>query len=396
MASATTGPSKMRVGIDVRLCLAPGAGGHTYTRELVLALSRVGLDLTMWFAGRQVEQLRAGLAPELQALGERVPLRTSRCSNQLLYSPPALAVWSRWPRRLPPPRLLPRELDLYHAVYWPLPLDPVIPMVLTIHDLVGLRHPTWFTSATCAELEAIRRLAPRAAHVVTDSEATRQDVLELVGLPPERVTTVPLGVEQHLLGVPDPEQVAEARVKYDLARPYLVALGTREPRKNLARLIDAYDRLEDVEHELVLVGAEGWGDDEVGPRLARDRRGRVHLTGYVPREDLPLLLAGASATAYVSLAEGFGLPPLEAMACGCPVVTSNCSSLPEVVGGAAVMVDPQEVEAIADGLQRVLTDEALADDLRRRGRARAAEFTWERTARETLQVYRRALDERGG
>jgi len=141
----------------------------------------------------------------------------------------------------------------------------------------------------------------------------------------------------------------------------------------------------------VLAGAEGWGEDVLSGRLARSRAGRVHRLGYVPLADLPVLLGGAAATAYVSLAEGFGLPPLEAMASGCPVVTSNCTSLPEVVGDAAVLVDPYDVEAIAAGLTEVLTDPDRAAELRRCGLQRASQLTWDATAAATLKVYEQVV-----
>ncbi len=387
----------MRVGIDVRACLGPGAGMNTYTRELLLSLARTPeVELVMWCAGRRPERLRQLLLPELLALDPAVPLVTRRLSNQLLYSLPALAFWQRWPRLVPPPRVLPRDLDLYHAVFWPLPLDPTIPRVQTIHDLLGLRHAAWATAQMRAEQRTIVALAPRAAWVIVDSEATRADVLDRCRLDPERVTTVPLGVDARFAEPVPPDCLASARERHGLPDRYLVSLATRDPRKNLGRLIDAYDLIVDQlpageRLDLVLIGAGGWGRDAVAPRLARPRRGRVHITGWIPPDELLTLLAGAAAMAYPSLGEGFGLPPLEAMAAGCPVVTSNISSLPEVVGDAAVTVDPTDVEAIADGLRRVLTDSSLAADLRRRGRARAAQFTWARTARETLAVYQRVL-----
>lgn len=382
----------MRVAVDVRACLGPGAGINVYTAELIKALAALGVDVVMWFSARDTEAAAQRLVPDLRDLQPRVPVLTTRLSNQLLYSAPALAMWRHWPRWLPPPKLLPAGLDVYHATYWPLPLDRDVPMVLTIHDLLTLREPSWGTARMRAEQRAIVSLARRAAHVVCDSEATRLDVLERTGLAPEQVTTVYLGVNEELLAGVDAERVAQVRARYGLDRPYVLSLSTRDPRKNLGRLIDAYDLLCaecGAQWDLVLVGASGWGTDEVTPRLQRSRPGRVLVTGHVPRADLPALLRGASALGYPSLGEGFGLPPLEAMALGCPVVTSNISSLPEVVGDAAVMVDPRDTEAIAAGLRRVLTDRELAEELRRRGQARARQFTWERTARETLAVYRK-------
>ncbi len=255
----------MRVGIDVRACLGPGAGMNTYTRELLLSLARTPeVELVMWCAGRRPERLRQLLLPELLALDPAVPLVTRRLSNQLLYSLPALAFWQRWPRLVPPPRVLPRDLDLYHAVFWPLPLDPTIPRVQTIHDLLGLRHAAWATAQMRAEQRTIVALAPRAAWVIVDSEATRADVLDRCRLDPERVTTVPLGVDARFAEPVPPDCLASARERHGLPDRYLVSLATRDPRKNLGRLIDAYDLIVDQlpageRLDLVLIGAGGWG-----------------------------------------------------------------------------------------------------------------------------------------
>jgi len=364
-----------------------------YTAELVKALRGFGVDVAMWFAARHADEVRARLRADLLALKPKVSLMSSRVPNVLLYSPRALAVWRRWPRWLPPPRVLPRGLDLYHAQYWPLPLDRGVPEVLTIHDMIALRHPEWCIPDQEVVHRSIQALAPRFAHVMTDSEATRRDVLELTGIEPERVTTVPLGVNQARLREVGEDERAAVRERYGLSRPYVLSLATREPRKNLGRLVDAYDLLcerSGAHWDLAVVGAKGWGEDEVIPQLSTPRKGRVVVADFIPNEHLPPMLACASAFCFVSMGEGFGLPPLEAMAVGCPVVTSNVSSLPEVVGDAALTVDPLEVGAIADALRRVLTEKALANDLRRRGRERARGFTWEKTARQTRAVYQRA------
>ncbi len=388
----------MRVVIDVRACLGPGAGVNVYTVELIKALHKLGADVAMWFAARQIAKARQALVPELQALIPHVPLFTTRLPNNLLYSDPALVFWRHWPRFLPPPRFLPREADVYHAPFWPLPIDGRIPLVLTIHDLLALRYPQWATRRMWQEQKTICAMASRAAIVMTDSEATRQDVLEMTKAAPERVHTVYLGVDEQFFQEISSERRIAVRKRYGLDKPYIVSLCTRDPRKNLGRLIDAYDLLCSrlgAEWDLVLIGAVGWGEDYVTPRLKQPRPGRIIVTGYVPREDVPPLLAEASCLGFVSLGEGFGLPPLEAMAAGCPVVASQLSSLPEVVGEAGLLVDPLNIEAIADGLQRVLTDEALAAELRQRGYERARQFTWERTARMALRLYEQAAQEFG-
>jgi alpha-1,3-rhamnosyl/mannosyltransferase len=174
---------------------------------------------------------------------------------------------------------------------------------------------------------------------------------------------------------------------------YLMFLSTIEPRKNLLRILEALERTPPEVGPLAVAGAQGWNDRDIVDALTRlEAAGRVRRLGYVADDARPLLLAGARAFVYPSLYEGFGLPALEALACGTPLLTSNVSSLPEVVGDAALLVDPRDVAAIADGLTRLWHDDRLRDELRARGLARAREFTWERTARLTLAVYERVLD----
>jgi alpha-1,3-rhamnosyl/mannosyltransferase len=173
---------------------------------------------------------------------------------------------------------------------------------------------------------------------------------------------------------------------------YVLFLGTLEPRKNIGRLLEAAMKAGADVGPLVLAGVDGWGNDELRPRIADlARQGRVRPLGYVPETLRPTLLGGARAFIYPSLYEGFGLPPLEAMACGTPVVTSDVSSLPETVGDAALLIDPLDVDGLAGAIRRLWDDEALRRDLRARGLARAREFSWERTARLTLEAYAAAL-----
>ena len=193
---------------------------------------------------------------------------------------------------------------------------------------------------------------------------------------------------------PTDADIAATLARYDIMPPYVLALGTVQPRKNLARLVAAFAamRAAGLPHTLVIVGRAGWLTDTIHAEVAtRGLREHVQFTGYVPDADLPALYSGADAFAFVSLYEGFGMPALEAMACGTPVVAANTSSLPEVVGDAGVLVDPTDVAAIAASLTRVIADGALRARLIAAGRVRAARFTWERCARETLAVLEAAV-----
>jgi glycosyltransferase involved in cell wall biosynthesis len=286
--------------------------------------------------------------------------------------------------------------DVLHVPAAVGPIRGDLATVVTIHDLRVLHAPQdfrpWFR--TYARV-VIPRLARRATRVITVSDMTRRDVMEHLGLPEERVVVVPNGVAIS----PQPSAVSErqpATGPYDLPTRYILAVGTLEPRKNLLRLFEAVRLLAErpATKDVVLVHAGGYGwlaDDILKAARSPALRDRVRLLGYVREEDMASLYGRARLLAYPSLFEGFGLPVLEAMASGCPVVTSDCSALPEVAGDAAVLVDPECVEAIAEGIGRVWEDGDLAQDLAARGLARARLFSWERTARLTAEVYASVL-----
>jgi glycosyltransferase involved in cell wall biosynthesis len=295
--------------------------------------------------------------------------------------------------------------DLLHMPAAVGPIRGHLPTVVTIHDLSILHAPRdfrpWFRHYARTVIPALAR---RAAKVITDSEATRQDVLDHLGLPAEHVVTIPLGVDATYrpLATAGTDSQAASRerekfvARYHLTGPYVLSVGALEPRKNLIRLFEAIrllaQRPATSEISVVHAGGYGWlADDILRATRAPALRGRIRLLGHVTEEDLVSLYRHARLLAYPSLFEGFGLPLLEAMACGCPVVTSDRSSLPEVAGDAAVLVDPDSVDAIADGIRRVWEDDALAADLRARGLERARAFSWERTARLTADVYASAL-----
>ena len=291
------------------------------------------------------------------------------------------------------------------VVHFPANVGPLLAMdgaVLTVHDLSFLRGPQWYRRNRAAYYRyAVRRSARLAARVIVDSQATAADVIGLLGVPEDRIDVVPLGVGHEFRcgyhaqtgfgrGAPPPLQT-DVRERYRLPERFFLFVGTLEPRKNLVRLIDAFTRIAaECEYDLVLAGRDGW---KVAPMraaaAASPHAHRIHFPGFVADEDLPAVLSAAHALVWPSLYEGFGLPPLEAMACGTPVVTSNTSSLPEVVGDAALQVDPNDLEALADAMRAVATDAALRDNLVEKGAHRAAQFTWDRTAQLTLDTYRR-------
>lgn len=261
--------------------------------------------------------------------------------------------------------------------------------ICTIHDLIPLDHPEWF-NRRFAQWYAwlLPRLARRVRHIIAVSEFTRQRIVDLLGVRPANVTVIPNGVDSRFSpkGI---EEVEAVRRALGISSPsYLLCVGSVEPRKNLLRLLAAWKIAqssvpEDV--DLVVAGARG-STRVFGSVAIESVPARVHFTGYVADEHLPGLYSGALALVYPSLYEGFGLPPLEAMACGIPVVTSNGTSLPEVVGDTAVFVDPRDVESIADGIVRLVSRADLRSVLREKSRQRAAQFTWSRCAERTLRL----------
>ncbi|HXH58345.1 glycosyltransferase family 1 protein [Iamia sp.] len=296
---------------------------------------------------------------------------------------PRLALYEAWHAlRRPRVEAATGPVDLVHATAVAVP-GARVPLVVTVHDLAFLSEPG---HATRHGLRFFRRgieLTRRHARLVlVPSEATAREC-EAAGIGPERVRVVPWGVTPVAV---DEAMLAAVRTRHALDRPYVLFCGTVEPRKNLPRVVQAVARLGRDDVELVMVGPEGWNED-LAALLAR-LPGRARSLGFLPQADLAPLYAGAAVVAYPSLREGFGLPALEAMAQGAPVVTSVGTATEEVVGDAGVLVDPTSVPAIAAGLDRVLGDPDLARDLGRRGRARAATFTWARTAEATVAAYR--------
>lgn len=272
-------------------------------------------------------------------------------------------------------------------------LTPIHNAVVTVHDLSFLHEPRWFRPGHAAYYRyAVGRTARLAERVIADSQVTAQDLNEKLGIPRDRIDVVPLGVDERYRPAP-PEAVVSVRTKYALPKRFFLYLGTLEPRKNLVRVIEAWSRIATAcPLDLVIAGRQGWRSRPIARAIAAATRPeRVRCPGFIAEEDLPALLSAAEAFVWPSLWEGFGLPPLEAMACGTPVLTSNVSSLPEVVGDAALMVDPYDIEAIAEGMLRLAEDAALRDQLRSLGLQRAAQYTWRRTAQGAIDTYRAVL-----
>jgi len=287
-------------------------------------------------------------------------------------------------------------VDVLHVQFTAPPFVPC-PVVVSIHDLSFEHLPETFKWRSRKQLRiTVRRSARQAAEIIALSEHARRDIIDTYKLNSNKVTAIPLAAADSFQPVDDAEELKRVRQTYGIEGEYILSVGAIQPRKNLNRLVAAYSRLRRANPKgklpkLVLVGKCAWLFDETLRTIKElQLSGSIILTGYVPNSDLPALYSGAVCFVYPSFFEGFGLPPLEAMKCGAPVIVGNRTSLPEVVGDAAVLVDPFDVDAIANAIKRVIDDPEMRLVLRKKGFAQVARFSWSETARQTLAVYHRA------
>jgi len=351
------------------------AGIGRYTAELTAALVGQGLPIHRLWAGRRPSGAEGAMLPGAYLLPGLLTVGQGAIAHLV--------------RRL--------GLDVVHDPTGVMPLALVrgAARVVTVHDAFPYTCARTSTTLDWLIYHAwLPRALPAADAVITDSMQSREDIVKHLRVTPERVTVVPLAADRRFRPV-NPATVASVLQAHGVAQPYILYVGALESRKNLPRLLEAYAQLRQwsTKWRLVIVGARKWKFSPIFETVQRlGLEPHVTFTGYVADEHLPALYAGADLFAFPSLYEGFGLPVLEAMACGTPVVTSNTSSLPEVAGDAAILVDPNSVGQIAEAMRSVLSQPTLAAELIEKGPARSGLFTWERTAQETIDVYRQALE----
>ncbi len=369
---------------------------------------RIAIDATTWAPGRTGVGLyteRLIRAWQQLPYGDELILLTNRFADAPAQSGlpvhgPRMPIRALWLQTALPAQLARFAPDVALFPNYLAPLVPVpgVPYVLTVHDLAVFLFPETFTfKKRVLQRAALPWLVRHAAAVVTPSENSRRDLLRLMPTDPGKVVVTPLAAAPGLDRTPDAESVARVRAQLGLPSQYVLSVGTLEPRKNVVRLIEAFERVavQFPDVQLVVAGGKGWRDDDIVRVLRRpELRSRIVSVGYVTPEQLQVLYHQALVMAYPSLYEGYGLPVAEAMACGAPVLTSRGSSLDEVGGDAVLAVDPLDVAAIADGLARLLGDAALRDDLRTRGMARASQSSWVQTAEATRKVLARVAKPR--
>ena len=369
-----------RIAVDLRALVPPPTGIGVYTRSLLTALARLESARYLGWSQRPIRRPDA-----LQRLG--VVLETQPAPLGLL-----------WQQARLPRRLRRGGIDLFWSPLMTLPLrrSPV-PTVITIHDLTVLTHPEAHRLKVRASLlPFLRRSVEKAAAIVAISKATASDIRRFFPGHESRTHVVYNGVAPDFSPAP-PDEVQEIRRQTGHPEGYLLYVGTLEPRKNVHRILDAWERLRADRSSvppLVIAGAPGWRNSALRQRLGDLSAKGVKVLGHLPRPELIRLYQGARIFLYPSLYEGFGLPPLEAMACGIPTIASNVSSLPEVVGDAGLQVPPQDPEALATAIASLLDDASLAHRLSSEGVQRARRFSWDRCAREMEAVFFEILGRR--
>jgi glycosyltransferase involved in cell wall biosynthesis len=371
----------MRIAIDGH-SIGTGLGGNeSYARNLIEALAEI--DATNQYT---VYVTRNEALERYRGRWGNFSFVKMRPHTPIIRIPLALSI-----------ELRRRPVDLLHVQYTAPPFAPC-KVVSTIHDLSFEHLPETFTRRGRIQSRlTIRRTAAKADHIIASSNYSRDDIIRTYRVRPEKVTAIPLAASASLKRASESD-IERVRVKYSFAGRPILCVGAIQPRKNLVRLIQAYAALvhkrPDVPH-LVIVGRKAWLSDETLKAATKGGLGhRIIFAGYAPDADLAGLYSAAACFVYPSYFEGFGLPPLEAMQCGAPVITGDLTSMPEVVGDAGLTVDPYDVMAIASAIERVITDNDLSADLSHRGLERAKLFSWKRTARETLAIYERVVAEK--
>ncbi len=386
----------MKIGIDISQIVYEGTGVAAYTRSLVKAMVRLAPEDRFLLFGSSLRNRRP-LMEFVKGLGAK------NVQKKFSFLPPKFLEFLWNGVHVLPIEAFTGELDVFHSSDWLEPPTKRAKRITTIHDFAVFKYPETFSPRGGHDIVSNQK---RKLHFVKNysdliiavSETTKRDAVEILKIPEKKIKVIHEAADP-IFYPRKSSETEEVKDKYGIKGEYLLCVGTREPRKNLDRVIMAFAEMARVNEELSLViaGKYGWGETSEKLKVksfnkAQDKSekldSKVKILGFVEKEDLAALYSGARAFIYPSLYEGFGLPILEAMACNCPTVTSNVGSMKEVAGGAAVLAEPESVESIAGAISKILRNRKVQEELKIKGLKRAGEFSWEKTALQTLECYR--------
>lgn len=376
----------MRIGIDISQIVYEGTGVSTYTRFLVKALVSGNTQDEFVLFGSSMRKR--------QQLTDYVNQLEYKEKTKFSFLPPKALEYLWNYLHIVPIETFSGSVDVFHTSDW---LEPPArcPKVTTIHDLAIYKYPETFASRGGHDIVSNQKRKLRLVKqdkdiVIAVSQNTKQDIVDILRIPEDKIKVIYEASEE--IFTPSLSQdIERVKKRYGINENYFICVGTREPRKNLARVIEAFNSLNLEDYQLVVAGKYGWGSD--GSQFTV-HGSQIKLLGYVPTEDLAVLYSGATALVYPSLYEGFGLPILDAMSCGCPVITSNLGATKEVGGNSVILIDPLNTADIAMAMESLAQNEKTAENLSIKGLAHAKYFSWEKAAGETLNIYRKAVENR--
>lgn len=383
----------MKIGIDISQVVYQGTGVASYTKFLVEGLSRVDKDNQFVLFGSSLRNKKL-LKESFEGLDEK------KFKRKISYLPPKFLEFLWNGIHLFPIENIVGNIDVFHSSDWLEPPTKKAKKVTTIHDLTVFRYPETFVSRGGHDIVKNQKRKLFFAKqecdlIICVSESTKYDAMEILKIPEKKLRVI------H--EAPDPAyfprnetEINKVKEKFEMKENYILCVGTREPRKNLDRAVMAFAEITSQfpELSLLIAGKYGWGDDSSKFKIKNSKlESKAKLLGFVEQEDLAALYSGAEAFVYPSLYEGFGLPILDAMSCGVPVITSNVGSMKELAGGYSVLIDPESTDSIAEGILKVLKSDSLKNELKTKGLKRSGEFSWDKTALQTLDIYHHLSEE---
>jgi len=368
----------MKIGIDISQ-IVYGTGVSVYTKNLIENLLKIDHENQyLLFASslRRRKELHRYIAVLLKCY--------PNVSAKIFPFPPTLLsfIWNSL-------HVLPIEnfignIDIFFSSDWTQPPAKRAKLITIVHDLVPWRYPKTLTKKIIAtHYNRMKWVKKEVDAIIADSQSTKNDLIKIVKIPKRKIYIIYPGIDKKRFYLQSEEKINQIKRKYGLSN-YILAVSTQEPRKNFIRIIKAFKKLKNKNLQLAIAGKYGWGEET--QKLKNSKTQKLKTLGYVPDEDLAPLYSGAQCFVYPSLYEGFGLPILEAMSCGCPVITSNTSSMPEVAGKAAILINPRKTIEITQAIDKIINSKKLAEKLSKKGIEQAKKFSWEKTARRVVSI----------